>query len=165
MIVVSDTSPITNLAAIEQLDLLRQLYQTLLIPRAVCHEMISVGKPVPGAVEVQTCDWIRTQSVSHVEAVTRILSAHSQIHLGEAEVIALALEVGADVLLMDERRGRILAQSYGLKVIGILGILLMARKNGLIARVKPVVDQLIQDASFRVSDELYAAVLQEVDEQ
>lgn len=64
MIVVSDTSPITNLAAIGQLDLLRQLYDYIVIPEAVYSEMIAVGKPVPGAIEVQqTLAWIQVQKI------------------------------------------------------------------------------------------------------
>ncbi len=59
MIVISDTSPITNLAAINQLDLLRQLYKTIIIPVAVYAEMVAAGKEVPGAVEVQTLAWIQ----------------------------------------------------------------------------------------------------------
>jgi predicted nucleic acid-binding protein len=64
MIIVSDTSPITNLAAIGQLDLLQGLYTRIIIPVAVYDEMVNVGKPVPGAVEVQTLSWIQTQAVS-----------------------------------------------------------------------------------------------------
>ncbi|MDF5724005.1 MAG: hypothetical protein PUP91_26780 [Rhizonema sp. PD37] len=60
MIVVSDTSPITNLAAICQLDLLRQLYSDVIIPQAVYNEMVGVNKVVPGAVEVQQLSWIQT---------------------------------------------------------------------------------------------------------
>lgn len=59
MIVVSDTSPITNFAAVGQLDLLHQLYATIIIPEAVYNEMVSVNKLVPGAVEVQAFSWIR----------------------------------------------------------------------------------------------------------
>ncbi|NMG18712.1 hypothetical protein [Brasilonema bromeliae] len=59
-----DTSPITNLAAISQLDLLRQLYTHVIIPTAVYDEMVAVDKPVPGAVEVQTLPWIQTQVIT-----------------------------------------------------------------------------------------------------
>jgi uncharacterized protein len=62
VIVVSDTSAITNLAAIAQLDLLRKLYSTIVIPVAVYNEMVSVGKIVPGTVELQTLPWIKTQA-------------------------------------------------------------------------------------------------------
>lgn len=160
MIVVSDTSPITNLAAIGQLDLLRQLYTTIVIPVAVYNEMVAVEKLVPGAVEVQTLSWIQTQAVATTQSVIDIQANQNDIDLGEAEAIILALELKADLLLMDERRGRILAASYGLSVTGLLGVLLQAKRNGLILAVKPLIDQLIQEADFRVSSELYATVLQ-----
>ncbi|AFY46237.1 putative nucleic acid-binding protein, contains PIN domain [Nostoc sp. PCC 7524] len=136
MIIVSDTSPITNLAAIGQLDLLRQLYGSVIIPEAVYNEMVGVNKIVPGAVEVQTLSWIQTQTVINSLQVTEIQENNESIHLGEAEAIILSLEMKADLLLMDERRGRIVATNYGINVIGLLGVLLQAKKQGLIPVIK-----------------------------
>lgn len=116
MIVVSDTSLITNLAAIGQLDLLRQLYTTIIIPVAVYNEMVAVDRLVPGAIEVQTLPWIQTQIVTDVQRITDIQTNQSAIDLGEAEAIVLALELEADLILMDERRGRVLATDCGLNV-------------------------------------------------
>lgn len=160
MIVVSDTSPITNLAAIGQLDLLRQLYSTIIIPVAVYNEMVAVGKSVPGAIEVRTFSWIQTQTAADAQSVIEIQRNQDNIDLGEAEAIILALELNADLLLMDERRGRTLAIQYGLNVTGLLGVLLQAKRNGFIPVVKPFIDRLIEDADFRVSSQLYATVLQ-----
>jgi uncharacterized protein len=160
VIVVSDTSPITNLAAIGQLDLLQGLYTHIIIPVAVYDEMVNVEKPVPGAVEVQTLSWIQTQAVADQQQVIAIQESEENIDMGEAEAIALALELKADLLLMDEHRGRIVATSYGLQVTGLLGVLVQAKQNNLIQIVKPLVDQLIEQADFRVSDELYTTILQ-----
>jgi predicted nucleic acid-binding protein len=159
VIVVSDTSPITNLTAIGQLDLLQGLYTQIIIPVAVYDEMVNVGKPVPGAVEVQTLSWIQTQAVADQQQVIAIQESEENIDMGEAEAIALALELKADLLLMDERRGRIVATSYGLQVTGLLGVLVQAKRNNLIQIVKPLVDQLIEQADFRVSDDLYTTIL------
>jgi uncharacterized protein len=159
VIVVSDTSPITNLAAIDQLDLLQQLYTRLIIPTAVYNEMVTVDKLVPGAVEVQTLPWIQTQSIADFQQAIAIRESQENIDLGEAEAIVLALELKADLLLMDERRGRAVAISYGLQVTGLLGVLLQAKRNNLIPAVKPLMDQLIDRADFRVSSQLYADVL------
>lgn len=160
MIVVSDTSPITNLAAISQLDLLKELYTRIIIPVAVYDEMVNIGKPVPGAIEVQTLSWIQTQAVVDRQRVITIQESEENIDLGEAEAIALALDLKADLLLMDERRGRLVATSYGLQVTGLLGVLVQAKQNNLIKIVKPVLDQLIEQADFRVSSQLYSAILE-----
>lgn len=164
MIVVSDTSPITNLAAIAQLDLLQQLYTRLIIPTAVYNEMVEVDKVVPGAVEVQTLSWIETQAVADAQRVTDLQTSQENIDLGEAEAIILAVELKADLLLMDERRGRALATSYGLSVTGLLGVLLQAKRNNLISTVKPLMDQLIEQVDFRVSSQLYITILQSASE-
>ena len=80
---------------------------------------------------------------------------NNNIHLGKAEAIMLALQLKADLILMDERRGRALAMNYQLKVTGLLGVLLQAKKQGEIIAVKPLLDQLINDAEFRINSQLY----------
>jgi predicted nucleic acid-binding protein len=160
VIVVSDTSPITNLAAISQLDFLQRLYTRLVIPKAVYNEMVRVDKLVPGAVEVQTLPWIQTQTVAAFQQVRVLRESQENIDLGEAEAIILALELKAGLLLMDERRGRAVAMSYGLQVTGLLGVLLQAKENRLIPAVKPVMERLIEQADFRVSNQLYATILE-----
>ena len=161
MIVVSNASAIINLAAVGQLDLLRQLYDKIAIPQAVYHEIAVVGVGQPGATEVQTLEWIETRQV-----VNRTLVASLQIELdkGEAEAIALAVELKAELLLLDERLGRAVASRLGLKFIGLLGVLIEARGKRLIPAVKPVLDNLITQAGFWVNDQLYAQVLQVVGE-
>ncbi len=136
MIVVSDTSPITNLAAIGQLDLLQKLYNHIVIPQAVYDEMVNIGKPVPGALEVQTLPWIKTQVVTDRKTVRVIRENEENIDLGEAEAITLALEIKANLVLMDERRGRVVANNYGLQVTGLLGVLIQAKQENLIRAVK-----------------------------
>ena len=160
MIVVSDTSPITNLAAINQLNLLQRLYTRLVIPTAVYNEMVRVDKLVPGAVEVQTLPWIQTQTIAASQQVKMLRESEENIDLGEAEAIILALELKADLLLMDERRGREVAMRYGLQITGLLGVLLQAKGNRLIPAVKPLMEQLIEQADFRVSNQLYATILE-----
>lgn len=93
------------------------------------------------------------------QQVITIQKSEENIDLGEAEAIALALELKAGLLLMDERRGRLVATSYGLQVTGLLGVLIQGKQNGLIKSVKPLVDQLIKQADFRVSDQLYMTIL------
>jgi len=164
VIIVSDTSPITNLAAISQLDLLQKLYTGIIIPTAVYNEMVKVDKVVPGAVEVQTLHWIKKQAVVNSQRVILVQESQENIDLGEAEAIVLALELKADLLLMDERRGRVVGTSYGLQITGLLGVLVQAKQKMLIPSVKVLIDQLIEKADFRVSNQLYTTILQSAEE-
>ena len=162
MIIVSDTSAINNLAAIESLYLLQQLYETIVIPNAVYRELTDPIFPVAGATEVKTLQWIQTRSVSDR---TIIEALSNELDLGEAEAIALALELKADRVLIDERRGRLVAARLNLGYIGILGILVEAKSQKLIPAVKPLLDALRDLAGFWIAAPLYNSVLQLVEEE
>ena len=163
MIVVSDTSAITNLAAINQLSLVPLLYQKVIIPEAVYRELVDIEPPVPGNAEVQTASWLEVKLTANREVVER-LQSEVRLDPGESEAIALALELGADLLLIDERRGRAEADRLGIKITGLLGILVEAKRKNLIVAVKPLMDALIATSEFRVSSALYDQILNIVDE-
>jgi predicted nucleic acid-binding protein len=160
VIFVSDSSPIVGLAAIKQLHLLRELYGRFVIPQAVYEEIVA-GVDEPGAEEVKTVDWIEIQSVANRVAVTVL---QLELDLGEAEAITLATELNADVLLVDERKGRAVATRLGLPVVGVLGVLVEAKQRGLVPALKPLVDDLVINAGFRLRTSLYTRVLKEVGE-
>ena len=157
MIVISNTSPIVNLAAVGQLGLLQKLYEKVLIPQAVYRELTVAGAGQPGAMEVQTLVWIESGQVTDRVLVAALCT---EIDEGEAEAIALAVEQKADLLLLDERRGRIVASRLKLHFIGLLGVLVEAKHKGYISAIKPLLDDLIVKAGFWVSRRLYAHVLQ-----
>jgi hypothetical protein len=161
VIVVSDTSVINNLAAIAQLHLLQQLFGIVIIPEAVYRELTDPNFPVAGAAEVQTFDWIETRAVTNRSVVEAF---SNELDLGEAEAIALAVEIQADRVLIDERRGRAIASRLNLQYTGILGILVEAKSQGSIVEVKPLLDALIHQAGFWVAEPLYNRVLQLVNE-
>jgi predicted nucleic acid-binding protein len=161
VIVVSDTSPINNLAAINQLHLLQQLYGTVVIPEAVYQELTDPDFPVAGAKEVQTFTWIQTRAV---EDRTMVKALSSELDPGEAEAIVLALEMKAEQVLIDERRGRMIAAGLNLHYTGILGVLVEAKSQGFISTVKPLLDDLINKAGFWVAEPLYKSVLRLVNE-
>jgi predicted nucleic acid-binding protein len=146
VIVISDTSPITNLAAIGCLDLLRQLYHRVIIPSAVYRELTAETGRHPGAM-VQTLDWIETGAVTNQAIVTAL---RIELDEGEAEAIALAQELNADLVLIDERLGRAAASRFGLRVLGLLGVLIQAKQQGLIPEIKPLLDGL-QHAGFYIT--------------
>jgi uncharacterized protein len=162
VIVVSDTSPINNLAAIDQLHLLQQIYGTVIIPEAVYRELTDPTFPVAGATEVQTLGWIQTRQVVD-RTMLELLSI--ELDPGEAEAVVLALEIGADQVLIDEHRGRLIAARLNLNYTGILGILIEAKRRGLILAVNPLLDSLINDAGFWVADALYRRVIELAGEQ
>src|SRR5919109_178777 len=157
MIVVSNASPIMNLACVGHLELLQQLYGSVIIPGAVYREITVSGAGEAGAAEVQALEWIQVREVAD-----RALATSLQIELdeGEAEAVALAVELKADLLLVDERRGRAVAARLGLTVMGLLGVLVEAKHQGYLPAIKPVLDALLVQAGFWVSQQLYSYVLQ-----
>jgi hypothetical protein len=157
VIVISNTSPITNLAAVGQLAILQQLYETVLIPDAVYAELTTGDSAQPGGTEVQTLPWIETKTVTNQTLVTAL---QMELDPGEAAAIALAVELKADVLLLDERRGRAVAARFGLRFVGLLGVLIEAKQKGCLAAVKPLLEALVTKAGFWVSQQLYARVLE-----
>jgi predicted nucleic acid-binding protein len=158
MKVVSNTSPIINLAWIGQLELLRELYGVIHIPEAVWHEIVAQGAGQPGAKEVSSADWIK---VCAVENKHLVLALHQDLDAGEAEAIALALEQQAGLLLMDERLGRETARYFGLNYTGLIGVLIEAKHKGLIGSIKEYLDKLRTMAGFHISQPLYLKVLQD----
>lgn len=163
MTVISDTSAITNLAAIHNLQLLLQLYSQVMIPEAVYRELADIDPPVPGTLEVQRASWLEVREIVNREVVER-LQDEVRLDSGESEAIALALELNADLLLIDERRGRAKADRLGVRITGLLGILVEAKQKNLIVAVKPLIDELIAKSEFRVSSALYSQILNVVDE-
>ncbi|MEH2115447.1 DUF3368 domain-containing protein [Nostoc sp.] len=161
MTIVSNTSPISNLAKVGQINLLRQLYETVLIPTAVYEELLDERAGEDVITAVQSAIWLKIQVVENQELVSEL---RNLINLGEAEAIALAIQVNAARLLIDERLSRKAAVNRKLRITGVFGILLTAKQQGLIAAIKPVMDDLVAKANFRVSSQLYAEVLMAANE-
>jgi len=152
MIVVSDTSPLTNLAAIGQFGLLQKLYSEIHIPDAVWAELNAFGQRWPGASEVEQAAWIHRHPVKNRALV---VSLQRDLDLGEAEGIALAIELNADLILLDEREGRHAAHRLGLRTVGVIGVLLEAKTRHNIPLVQPHLEALRHTAGFFINDDLY----------
>jgi len=161
MIVVSNTSPLTNLAAIGQFDLLHRLYAELHIADSVWEELNAGDQPWPGHNEVAAADWIHRHTIQQQALITTL---RRDLDRGEAESIALALELGADLVLLDEKEGRHAAQRLGLRVVGIVGVLLDAKAHGMINGVKSHLDALRHTVGFYLSESLYQATLKRAGE-
>ena len=143
MIVVSDTSPILNLAAVDKLRLLRDLYTEIVVPPAVQRELVRNGIQFD-------LKWTR---VVAAQDQTEVAALREQLDPGEAEAIVLAAELDAKLLLVDEKRGRRIAIDRGLEVTGLLGVLPEAKARGLIPKCKPILDDMIRVAGFCIGDE------------
>jgi hypothetical protein len=161
MIVVSDTSPLINLAWIGRLDLLHAIHNQILIPEAVWQEAVLRGEGRPGTTDVAAATWITTHQIQNTHLV---LALRQDLDAGEAEAIALAVERAADLLIMDERLGRETAAAFGLRPLGTLGVLVAAKRQGLLNSIKSEIDALRQKAGFYLSDALYRRVLADANE-
>ena len=161
MIVVANTTPLIGLASIRRFDLLHKLFGELHIAPAVYDEAVVAGREEGGAKrEVSTAPWIKIVEVKDRLAVEVLLD---EMDLGEAETIVLARELSADWVLMDEKKGRRKLTELGLKKIGTLGILLRAKRAGLLAAIHPDVEQL-RRKGLSISQEVIDAVLRQADE-
>ncbi|RKY81776.1 DUF3368 domain-containing protein [candidate division KSB1 bacterium] len=161
VIVISNSSALINLVIIGRLDLLREKFGEIIVPQAVWQEVVIEGAGKPGAKEVERANWIRVEEVTNKPLVQLL---EQKLDDGESEAIALALEVGADLVLLDERDARDTAESLGLDILGVIGILIWAKKKGLILSLQDELDQLRNVAKFRFNDKLYRRVLAEVGE-
>ena len=148
---VCNASPLIGFERLERLDLLEALTTHLLIPPAVQTEVIG-SRPVPPWIEVRP---LAQPFSSHVLS--------SRLGAGEREAIALAVEVGDCVLLLDDLAARRAAQSLGIRVSGTVGLLIKAKQRGLISQVRPLLDALLS-FDFRISPRLYELALQKVNE-
>ena len=160
---ISNTSPILNLAIVGQLSLLREQFGEVRIPTAVLGEL-RVEENLPGSRSVEEAleaGWLQVEEVQD-QALSQVLQR--DLDRGEAEAIVLALQVKAERVLLDEREGRRVAKSLGLKVTGVLGILLRARREGRLASLQKAMDELREQAGFRIGAELYAGLIRESEE-
>jgi predicted nucleic acid-binding protein len=153
MIIVCDSSPIIALALCGQLELLDKLFIDVLIPQEVYNESTKEGKmPTPAIKEWAVGKVVEVIDHEQVNHFNKILDK------GESEAIVLALEKTADYLLVDEKKGRKTAVENGIKVIGSLGVLIMAKRKGMLQSIKPSLDVLRQ-SSTRISEFLYEQAL------
>lgn len=155
MIIVSDTTPLSELAKVGQMTLLRDIFGTIAIPQEVYREVTTGVHPAVG--EVQAATWIEVRSVADPQKIFD-LHTTTQLHLGECAAIILAQELNAAQILIDERAARQVAESLNLAVIGTIGILLLAKNRNLISSVKELLDALMAEG-MRISPRIYQKAL------
>ena len=162
MKVISSASVLIGLSSIGMLLLLRERFpEGILVPEAVWREVVDEGAERPGAREVSAANWIKVQKVKDKRMVGLL---RAELDEGEAEAIALAHEVGADVVLLDERDARRAAMRMGRKVLGTVGILLWGKQTGKLVSLREQLDAMRSQGKFRISQRLYDRVLREAGE-
>ena len=149
--VVVNSTPIIALAEIGQLDILKRVYGEIVIPVAVHGEITIKDKQL-----LDGCDWIHIKTITNNTAKELFSSA---LHDGEVEVMLLAKELNADLVIIDDGLARRHAKRLGFRITGTVGVLLRAKNIGMINEVAPILDSLIQN-DFYISDNVYREVLQ-----
>lgn len=159
-VVVTNTGPLIALATVRQLALLEQMYGSVLVPEAVFQEVTAQGQHRPGAVELASAPWVIRSTL--LMPPDPFLAGN--LGKDEAETITLAVQRGARWVLMDDRRARRIAElAYRLQVKGVAGILVAAKRKGLIYNVSPLLAGM-QAADYYVSQAVVERALQEAEE-
>lgn len=153
MIVVSDTSPLTALLSVGRVEILPKLFNEVIVPLAVRDELLRSHPDLP--------HWLQVREVVDSLSALRLASIVDE---GEAEAIELAKELRADLLLIDERKGRRIAAAEGVAVIGLLGVVVLAKRKGLIGSARELAEDLRNRAGFYLSGTLMDRALGSVGE-
>ncbi len=155
--IVSNSTPLIAFARIGELELLHHLVQHVLVPEAVWNEVTETGDR-PGATEIRTATWVEVRAVRVIP-----LEIVSLLDRGEVEAIALAEEIAANELLLDERAARAIATARGLKIIGTAGLLARAKQSGMITTIRPFLERM-QAHGIRYSQQFVETFLRQVGE-
>jgi len=153
--IVSNTGPLIALASIDQLDILRSLFDLVIVSEWVNQEILSGGLSNAGVSTYQKADWIRIDTTA--DTLDPLLQ--TVLDPGEAGTIQLALRSKADLVLIDERKGRKIARNiYGLNVMGTAGLLVEAKNRGLVSSVSYSLHRMKESGYWIHTDIVRAAV-------
>jgi uncharacterized protein len=162
MIVISNSSVLIALSSIGKLELLEQRFpEGVIVPDAVWREVVETGQGRRGARKVADAEWISRMQVKN-QAVLKALP--TTLDQGEAEVIALGLEIGAELLLLDEKSARSVAVRLKYPVLGTIGLLIWGKKQGLFPSLANELSLLRREGRFRLSENVYECALKQVGE-
>ncbi|MBL7038032.1 MAG: DUF3368 domain-containing protein [Pirellulaceae bacterium] len=159
-VVVSDTSPLRALDHLGHLDWLEELFDQVYLPPAVASE----SREPPAAfrpLDVNRYPFLHVLAPENAARVTELLSV---LDAGEAEAMALAEELPANVILIDEQTGREVARRLGFSVQGSLGMLVEAKRRGWCSTIQPLLDRLQVELRFFVSPALRETILRRAGE-
>ena len=162
MIVISDTTPIISLLKINQLELLNHLFGEVQVPDAVYEELISNTKFQKEAEKILGAEYIKKVVVEDKKSVT-LLRRATGLDAGESEAIILSDEIKADLLLMDELKGRQVAKQMGLNIMGTVGTLMTAFDEELLSaeEIEQCID-VLRSNGRHISEKLYEQLLEKI---
>ncbi|MBK7896268.1 MAG: DUF3368 domain-containing protein [Candidatus Promineifilaceae bacterium] len=141
--VILNNTPLVALWSLNRLPLLRDLYENVLIPEAVYDEFIATERSARQTA-LDESPWIKITPIKN----PRHVLVYTGLDRGETEVLALANEQSARLVIIDEYKGRRYAKRLGLPLTGTLGVLLAAKHNGFVSTLAPLIDQLLNDGLF-----------------
>jgi predicted nucleic acid-binding protein len=160
VIVVCDSTILIGLAKIGRLDLLMEVFFKVFVPEEVFREVVEKGAGKPGSKLIKNARWIEIIPIKDKIQVDFLMIS---LEKGEAEVLALAKQLGADLILVDEEKARKSAVIAGYNVMGLLGLFILAKRLGFVDQIRPLIRELIRK-KFRVSDRLVSEILKRVGE-
>ncbi len=141
--VVSNTTPLLSFIKLNRLDILEKVYKEITIPEAVYKELEKGKNKYYRNISDES--WIKVVKIKNKSLIKQL---EKDLDKGEAEAIALSLEISADLLLIDEKLGRKIAEEKGIKITGTIGVLLKAKKKGIVREVKPLIYELIEKGNY-----------------
>lgn len=153
-LIISNTSPMYYLHQIGQLELLQKLYKHIIVPKAVVDELDKGRKKGLSVPNISEYNWIETRSVK----VPGVIGLITDLGAGEAEVLALAMEISNSLCILDDSLAREVAKYQKISFTGTAGVLIVAKRKGYISQVAPHLDELIQ-AGLWIRDDTRTAVL------
>lgn len=156
---IADSGPLICLVRINQLELLPRLFAKIIVPPEVWDEVTVRGKDHPGAYEVGQVTWLTIQAPD--PQLVKPLSI--LVDTGEAQAIALAQTTDDCTILLDDARARKIAHRLNIKQIGTIGLLLRAKRRGLVETIRPHIDALVENGIY-IRKELIDAVLKDAGE-
>lgn len=164
MIVVSDTTPLITLMKIGHLDLLEKTFGEIQIPEAVYTELTSNPRFQTEISQIQNCPFIHIQKISDERSVNLFRRA-TGLDIGESEAIILSDDIHADLLLIDEVKGRQVAEQMGIKIMGTIGFLLASFEEKIISEAEIIeIVEYLRNSSRHISERYLNILLERISE-
>lgn len=159
--VIVNTTPLIALCHVGQLNLLKQMYGKIMIPYAVYTELSEKKESICKKQVDASLNWIQVEKIDNQMAKSMF---KTQLHDGEVEVMILAKEKNADIVIIDDANAKKYAKYLKLPVTGTLGILIKAKRQGYIGELKPIIQEMIEKNIY-ISEELMKLCLEQVNEE